>query len=669
MMALLYPKSQKLQAYMSEYFCVVVRLCHSLLKFSKKSIVGQLLSPLGETEAKAFQSNLESWAGLMKDEVNFLLAQKIEEEAAESSTFRALSTKFSQSAAHRQLVKSQLQVLNFCSTYNNGHIWKQTRKLGTTALYDEFPQYRDWKNRNTSGTVVFTGKLGSGKSVLLANIVDDLYLHAGSDALVAYFFCRHDDSQSLKSRIIIGSLAHQLLRPYVKLGAWEKLIDDEPQLSDIEKILSILIGVLAPTKKVYIIVDGLDECSRRHRSIVLGAILRLQRCLSLLLCISIRLEPNNMADLENEILPGAWVLSLPTVNPEIEAYIDTELEDRIQSKTLIIGDPTLILEIRDALSKGSQGMFLWVALQLQALSQMGTDYAIRQSLADLPKDLSEMYSRILSKYDDGTEEMQNKIFQVVIAAKQPLTVEALREALSVVPGDAVWDPSKILNSVYPVLAYCGGLLTIDEEESTVRVVHHSVKQFLPQRTVDDYFHLADKAMAEIITTYLSYGIFETQVSTFVVPRMPTKSATSQIIRSLDSSTVQSLALKLLKHRKRVDFDVGKTITEAREKQTPELTEVWHFHPYAKSFWKEHVVSIGPDNTIGNLVIRLFESGSFEQDRKELVDSKAGGNDYLQYILEYGKTRSTRQRAPIRLPLMIDTSAVDTGPPSPPTPQF
>jgi len=62
--------------------------------------------------------------------------------------------------------------------------------------------------------------------------------------------------------------------------------------------------------------------------------------------------------------------------------------------------------------------------------------------------------------------------------------------------DILGDPSKILNSVYPVLACCGGLLTIDEEESTVRVVHHSVKQFLSQRTVDDYFHLANRTMAD-----------------------------------------------------------------------------------------------------------------------------------------------------------------------------
>jgi hypothetical protein len=60
----------------------------------------------------------------------------------------------------------------------------------------------------------------------------------------------------------------------------------------------------------------------------------------------------------------------------------------------------------------------------------------------------------------------------------------LREALSVVPGDTLWTPSRLLNDVYLVLACCGCLLTVDEEEVTVRFIHHSVKQFLLTRSND-----------------------------------------------------------------------------------------------------------------------------------------------------------------------------------------
>ena len=67
------------------------------------------------------------------------------------------------------------------------------------------------------------------------------------------------------------------------------------------------------------------------------------------------------------------------------------------------------------------------------------------------------------------------------AAYQPLATDELRKALSVVPGDANWNPTRILNDFYSALACCGCFLTVDEEEPTVRVIHHSVKQYMLDR--------------------------------------------------------------------------------------------------------------------------------------------------------------------------------------------
>jgi hypothetical protein len=41
---------------------------------------------------------------------------------------------------------------------------------------------------------------------------------------------------------------------------------------------------------------------------------------------------------------------------EIAQYIENELEERLESGSLCLGDPTIILSIQDALVKGSQGM-------------------------------------------------------------------------------------------------------------------------------------------------------------------------------------------------------------------------------------------------------------------------------------------------------------------------
>lgn len=106
---------------------------------------------------------------------------------------------------------------------------------------------------------------------------------------------------------------------------------------------------------------------------------------------------------------------------------------------------------------------------------MRTDEAIRDALADLPKDLSETFSRILHKSGGPGQLYQSRILQLVVAASRPLTADELREALSVLPGDTIWTPSRLLNDVYSSLACCGCLLTLDEVENTVRFIHHSVK--------------------------------------------------------------------------------------------------------------------------------------------------------------------------------------------------
>ena len=43
---------------------------------------------------------------------------------------------------------------------------------------------------------------------------------------------------------------------------------------------------------------------------------------------------------------------------EIAEYIESALEERLESGSLCLGDPAIILIIQDALVKGSQGMLV-----------------------------------------------------------------------------------------------------------------------------------------------------------------------------------------------------------------------------------------------------------------------------------------------------------------------
>lgn len=657
-MALLYPQSRSLQSQLYEYFIVVVGLCRHLFNFTGMSTFRQVTSALNDSDLKTFQTNLDREAGSIKEEVILL-------EAQENFRSRDLSIKLSKSAHRRQKLATNLRVLDFCSNYDYETTWKQTRKVGNAALFASLAEYQEWKDYSSSCTLLYTGKLGSGKSVLLANIVDDLNIHARYDTIVvAYFFCRYDIPKSLKARTIIGSLAHQLLRTIPDLTMVAEAWEETRSTDNTDRVVELICRGFPSSRNAYFILDGLDECEHAEREAVAQGLREIQQMLKLQLLISFRVEPNNGLDFIAKQFAVTQIASIPEDNPDIEAYIEAELEHCLESKKLVIGDATLILDIQDALVKGSQGMFLWVALQIESLCGMRTDEAIRVALADLPKDLSETFSRILHKSGESGQSYQTRILHLVVAASRPLTTDELREALSVVPGDTKWTPSRLPNNINLALACCGCLLTVDEEETTIRFVHHSVKQFLLKVSpnLNRMAFTAEKAqrtMADIIVTYLNYGVFGTELSRTRMPPVKIQSAPSNVVRATigSSSTVQNLALKLLRSRKQPDFDISKTLAEAREPFRSKTVEEFRFYSYARAHWLHHISYVsGQLKTMHDLSVRLInqsvpQSDAIAKDCTFFTSAINNGNEAIVKLsIELGKVNANWEDQDGRTPL-------------------
>lgn len=607
-MALLYPRSTQLQSYLSEYFLVVVSLCHYIFKFEKKSAVQKFTSSLNDGKLKSYRTELDEWAKSINEELHL-------NEAQESSGFRAVSRKWLKSTAFEQKLTANLRVLNYCSTYNHQTTWKQIRKAGNASFLIQCKEYEQWKISTSACTLLCKGKLGSGKSVLLANIVDDLHLLTKKEqAMVAHFFCRHDIPESLKARTIIGSLARQLLSTVSDLAALSKRCASDQAAGDTEEVLELIIQGFPPSQKAYFVLDGLDECNDKEKMILGQAVQKIQRVLKVLVCVSSRGEPNSALELIIDQISATHVISMPDDNPDIKTFIEADLERCLVQKRLVIGDPTLIIEIQDALLKGSQGMFLWVTLQIQSLCDMKTDHSIREALTDLPKSLSETFARILRKSGRSDRVLQENTLKLVLAACRPLTTDELREALSVTPGDANWDPSKVLNDVYCALACCGGLLNVDEEESTVRAVHHSVKQYILDG-IDGARYMsfssleAQRKLADNIVTYLAYDVFGTEISRARVRPIVAQSTPLRVVQATmeSSSATRHLAMKLLKSRKQPAFDMGRVLAEARNSSKSSSENMFCFYHYAKEYWQDHILSVsGQENAIHTLSARLIQ---------------------------------------------------------------
>ena len=202
--------------------------------------------------------------------------------------------------------------------------------------------------------------------------------------------------------------------------------------------------------------------------------------------------------------------------------------------------------------------YLWVAFQIDSICAQQTDADILSALNDLPKDLPETFNRILRKLRQSralgpNSNLPIKIFNIVAAARRPLTLDEIREAVTVEPGNSKWDPTKAVNDIFKLIKDCGCLLMIDEELHTVHFTHYSVRQYLcsniTDKTVDAYqidMDSTSSILGRICITYLNYDIFESQL-TKASPTPQQHTITPSAIlggSSVDSSITCRLAINI-----------------------------------------------------------------------------------------------------------------------------
>ncbi|EXF82998.1 hypothetical protein CFIO01_08039 [Colletotrichum fioriniae PJ7] len=588
-MALIYPKSKALRNHLCEYFIVVTQICNHVRSFTQQSMLSQLAASLNDSDLKGFQSDLDLWSTSIREEANLLLNQHLKTEAELSADARLTTARWTASTAQRFDVGKKMKWLEYCSTYDFQTTWKQMQKLGLTSLLHNSDDYQQWKRHDSSASILFSGRIGAGKSVTMANVVSDL--SRDNEATVIYFFCRYDIPESLKHRTILGSLARQYLNYF---PANSDVFDNEtqsPQLG-IEDFVRILETDSRRNGQRYIIMDGLDDCGAGERQIVLQQLLETQQPSSRWhLAISAQLSADDFVRIN---LKPTWNVPLPTENPDIEFFIDVEIETRVENGVLVVGDPRLIQDIKEALLRGANGMFLWVALQLDAICLEISDYDIRETIKSLPRDLTATYTRILQKSTaQDRENYHSRIFKFLAAAYEPLTSAQICEMASVAIGDGTYDPSRQINNINKVLGFCGSLIVVDEEEKTVRFVHHSAKSFC-QVSIDKtsvWQFTKEEAHNELggtILTYLNYTIFETKVSTNVVPVFDAGKISTEIMRQTfhNSWSPVRLAGSFVKPKSALTRDIGHVL--AHNINQPSTTTIDHpFLPYAKAYCLLH----------------------------------------------------------------------------------
>lgn len=127
---------------------------------------------------------------------------------------------------------------------------------------------------------------------------------------------------------------------YVSLEAW----------------VGLLQYIIQHSGVYFILIDGLDECDAVERRAILDALESLNAAASNLRIFLTSRESLRL-DLQGRSLLMRHVpMACESVTRDIRAYVDTSIQERIQQQDLILGDPHLLAEITNTLTRHGDGM-------------------------------------------------------------------------------------------------------------------------------------------------------------------------------------------------------------------------------------------------------------------------------------------------------------------------
>jgi hypothetical protein len=212
----------------------------------------------------------------------------------------------------------------------------------------------------------------------------------------------------------------------------------------------------------------------------------------------------------------------------------------------------------------------------------------------------------------GTAKSAQKIFRWVAAAKRPLSLEELREAIAIRPCQPSLTSEALEKDINQLVLYCGNLILFDEGDQVVQFAHHTVRLFLLEESrnpsLDDFhFQLqhANHDAGGICVTYLNFIDFKRQLAEISAaqPRIYGPSVTLRA--SLPAGPNVSTRNYWLRWMQ-LGSNVGKSDVERKlyddasmnsSRSFEKLQSPYALLPYASEHWLSHSSAFAEEDTM------------------------------------------------------------------------
>ncbi|KAI0542485.1 hypothetical protein GGR58DRAFT_252203 [Xylaria digitata] len=398
------------------------------------------------------------------------------------------------------------------------------RQPGTGQWLLDSKQYQLWLA--TPGQILFCpGIPGAGKTILTAIAIEDLTTRYRERPEIGiaytYFNFRRRDEQKVGH--LLASILKQLGRiqpslPVPVRALWDNHKEKQTRPS-VEEISHALHLVSSLYKSVFIVIDALDECQTSDgcRTQFITEVLKLQNGYNANVFVTSRFIPEIVDKFRNT--NNTTNLEIQACRQDIEAYIEGNL---VELPSFVQRNKNLQIDIKNAISEAVDGMFLLAQIYLRSLDDKPTTKAVRNALQQFQGQgrvsasedsramvLSRAYDQAMERINGqmaGFRDLARRVLSWITCSKRPLTVMELRHALAVEIGERELDEEN-LPEAEDMVSVCAGLVTVDDESDTIRLVHYTAQEYL-ERTLELWYPKAETEITRVCVTYLSFETFE-----------------------------------------------------------------------------------------------------------------------------------------------------------------
>ena len=406
---------------------------------------------------------------------------------------------------------------------------------GQWLLDDE--EFRSWESSFDTKLLWVHGKHGCGKSYLAARVIDHLARTQADDggAALSYIYCNpidasnaarstgasNENSAMIDLDRLIGTLLKQLLR-YLKISEFLPSLEHAAGSKDDarptrDQMKTAIIEALSRLQKVFVVIDGLDECHK------LGSPHFAKFCDFIGSLLHSTLAPKttkiivfsrpNYSEIESAFAGATSIQVDGGANSEdIKLFINAKMSRLKVSESVL-------QEITRKLVSRSDGMFLWVDLVSGSLQGERNVRGIRKAIEELPEGLDTVYewsmTRILRQPSRAARERALNLLLWTTNALRPLSREEMMEVLAVEPDMIELDEETRLVGDDGFITECADLIVL--QDGYYQLLHTSLKDYLettpesaspPLKTYASMQVRAQEILVETCLTYLNFQSFE-----------------------------------------------------------------------------------------------------------------------------------------------------------------